>query len=188
MNSAEEQRIAGLCREDPEYFADLYESYIDKIYRFIFYRVHHKETAEDLTSQTFMKALQGIKSFKGGSFSSWLYRIARNTLIDHYRTGKKDIGIEQVPEMAGEEDPPRIAGARIGLERVRKYIDNLPGDQRDIVMMRVWDELSYKEIAEVMGKKEGACKVAFSRAIGRIRKEMPLPLLLLISFYDVISR
>ena len=70
-----------------EHFGEIYDVYIKKIYNFIYYKTHHKETAEDLTSETFRKALSNIKSFDTHrAFSSWLYRIAQNTVIDHYRT------------------------------------------------------------------------------------------------------
>ena len=77
-------------------FGKLYDQHVKKIYEFIYFKTHHKETAEDLTSVTFMKALSNIESFdeKKASFKTWLYRIARNTVIDHYRMKRETADLE----------------------------------------------------------------------------------------------
>ena len=81
-----------------EAFGELYDEYIQRIYKFIYFKTHHRESAEDLTSRVFIKAFEKIKTYNEGksSFSVWLYRIARNTVIDHYRTNKIDINIEDI--------------------------------------------------------------------------------------------
>ena len=95
MDSKEQKLIKDCLGGDLKKFGGLYELYIDKIYKFIYFKTHHKETAEDLVSQTFFKALENIKGFdpSKGKFSSWLYRIARNCVIDYYRTKKAKIDI-----------------------------------------------------------------------------------------------
>ncbi len=152
-------------------FEALYGEYFDKIYRFLFYRVFQKEIAEDLTSKTFLKALEHIDTFdpQKGQFSTWIFRIARNTLIDYWRREVPQVDIEEawgLGEKDGvEEDLDRKAEA----EKIKEKMRNLPQEQGEIVKMRVWDELSYKEISEVLGKTEGACKMAFSRAMQTLR-------------------
>lgn len=163
-------------------FSLLYDSYVKKIYDFIYYRTNHKETAEDLTSRAFMKALEKIGSFDSGkgSFSSWIYRIARNSVIDHYRTKKNDTDIADLWDLDSGDDIEREFDAREKLKKVDQYLKTLKSEQREILIMRVWQEMSYKEIAEILGKSEASCKMSFSRALIKLKKEMPLSLLLLL--------
>lgn len=171
-----------------EKFGGLYETYIDKIYRFVYFKTHHKETAEDLVSQTFFKALQGVKDFDSskGKFSSWLYCIAKNCVIDYYRIKKSEVDIYDIWDLADKQDIRRDSEFKDRLEQTEKYLKNLPGEQRDIILMRVWGDMSYKEIAEIIGKSEDNCKMIFSRAINKLRKEEFLTLLVLLSLIKII--
>lgn len=157
-------------------FGELYDYYIKRIYNFIFYKTHHKETAEDLTSKTFTKVLEKIQQFRlqDGTFNAWIYRIAQNTVIDHYRQHRQH---EDISDAWGIGDQSNIAAdldTRKSLEDVKKYLAVLSPEQRDIVMMRVWQELPYSEIAEIVGKSEENCKVIFSRTMKKLRENMPL--------------
>lgn len=88
-----------------EAFGFLYDNYIKKIYDFIYYKTHHQETAEDLTNATFMKALENIRKFnlQEAYFPAWLYKIARNTVIDHYRTQKNHNNIDDAWDIADKK-------------------------------------------------------------------------------------
>lgn len=169
-------------RGDEKAFGALYDKYIRQIYTFVYYKTHHKETAEDLTSETFFKALKSInRADVDKPFSSWLYKIAQNTVIDHYRSKKNQAhaDIDDVWDISDDTDIIGEIATKEALQNARKYLSKLGSYQRDIVIMRVWQELSYKEIADILGKNEGAIKVAFSRAVAELRKSMPLPLSLL---------
>ena len=170
------------CRDgNLEEFSFLYDKYADKIYNFIFYKTFHKQTAQDLVSVTFMKALEKLDRYdpKKGNFSSWLYRIARNNVIDHYRSKKINLNIDDFWSLVSKDNVEKEVGAKKELDEVKKHITKLGQEQREIVIMRIWDELSYKEISQVLGKSEAACKMIFSRAINSVRAEL-LPLLLII--------
>ncbi len=169
-------------------FSELYKTHIDKIYRFVYFKTHHKQTAEDLVSQTFFKALQNIKDFdpNKGKFSSWLYRIAKNCVIDHYRTRKSEIDIYDIWDLAGTQDIKRDSELKDRLEQVEKHLKHLPGEQRDIILMRTWGEMSYKEIAEIVGKSKDNCKNIFSRSINKLRKEEFLTLFVLLALTKII--
>jgi RNA polymerase sigma-70 factor, ECF subfamily len=162
-------------------FSFLYDKYADKIYNFIFYKTFHKETAQDLVSVTFMKALEKLDQYdpKKGNFSSWLYRIARNNVIDHYRTKKINLNIDEFWSLSAKSDTEKEVSAKRELNEVREHLKKLSSEQKEIIVMRVWDELSYKEISQILGKSEAACKMMFSRAINSVRAEL-LPLLLII--------
>lgn len=178
-----EQEIIEQCKKgNLKEFEKLYDSYFKKIYRFIYYRTGHKETAEDITSQTFIKALEKIQRFdlSRGTFSAWIYCIARNKVIDHYRTRKSELDISGVWGLG--KDPNPDIEARDRLREAENYLKKIKKDQREIVLMRVWDGLSYKEIAEITGKNEANCKMIFSRTIGKLKEEIVL-LLILLSIY-----
>jgi len=162
-----------------ERFTKVYDAYIKKIYNFIYHKTMHRETAEDLTSTVFMKALENIQSFdeSKGSFNAWLYRIARNTVIDHYRTSKDVMDIADAWGLSSKEDILRSVESNEQLERVRGYLETLKPQHREIIIMRVWDQLSYKEIADITGLTEANCKMTFSRAIRRLRDELGMGLL-----------
>lgn len=162
-------------------FGALYEQYIRKIYDFIYYKTYHKEIAEDLSSQTFIKALESINSFDGskGSFGSWIYRIAQNTVIDYYRTRKFDKNIEDVWDLGDEADQDSDLDNKQKLAELRKYLKNFKPIQRNIVILRIWQQLSYKEIAEITNLSEANCKMIYSRVLKQLKLEMPLELFIL---------
>ncbi len=169
-------------------FGNLYQRYVDKIYKFIYYKTHHKETAEDLTSQTFFKALENIKNFDSdkGQFSSWLYRIAKNCVIDYYRTKKETIDIFDAWDLVGREDIKRDSEFKEQLEKVERYLEQFTSEQREIIVMRVWQDMTHKEIAEIIGKSEDSCKMIFSRAINKLRKEEIFALIVLMSLIKIL--
>lgn len=167
------QLVEQVKKGDSLAFGMLYDEYSKKIFDFIYFRTFHRETAEDLTSTTFTKALEKIGSFDPGkgNFGSWIYRIARNTVIDHYRTNKISSDIFEAYDLSTSENIETDFDARDQLAKVQQYLSKLNPEQRELVVMRVWDGLSYREISEVMGKSEDALKVAFSRIMSKMRKE-----------------
>lgn len=158
---------------DRKAFAKLYDRFVTPIYRFVYFRVYNNGLAEDLTSQTFLKAVENIASYdrKKGKFSSWLYRIARNLVIDYYRSRKKTVELDDTWDIPSGVDIEDDAHRNDLAERLKGLMDILTGEQREIVVMRLWQELPYNEIAEVLGKSEAGCKMMFSRAIAKLRDE-----------------
>lgn len=165
-------------------FTKLYDAYHEPLYRFIYYRVHHKETAEDLLSTVFIKALENIKQFNSskGTFGAWVYRIARNTIIDHFRQHKTTDDITTIFDLSDKTNIPRDFDSREQLTKAWKYLANLNSLQRDIVIMRVWDGLSHKEIAETLSMTEASVKMSFSRSLSKLQKELATALVILSIF------
>lgn len=182
---ATERAALDECKEGRlEAFDVLYTRHVDSVYRYLLRRTFIREIAEDLTSTTFLKALESIRSFdpSKGELRAWLYRIARNSLIDHYRdpSHKYAIDIETVFDLPGDEVTNLRVEKSINAEAIHKMLQTLSPDQREIVLLRVWEGLSYKEIAELTGKTENNCKVIFSRTLTELRKNSPSLLLLLL--------
>lgn len=152
-------------------FDALYMRHLKGIYAFIFYRTMERYTAEDLTSQTFLKAFENMHSYnpKKGAFSTWLYRIARNTVHDHFRTLHKHEDIENVWDLAAEDNPFLDTAGHMEQSQIRDALKTLSAEKRELVLLRLWDGLSYKEIADLTGKSEASLKMMFSRTVAELR-------------------
>lgn len=182
MEDTEQQAIQACQKGDLVQFSVLYDKYIKKIYDFIYFRTYHQQTAEDLASSVFLKAIERITSYKfqKGAFSSWLYQIARNTIIDYYRTQKQITNIDSVWGLRTDEDVEIDIDTKEKLKEVRRYLDKIDKEQQEVILMRIWDGLSYKEIAEITKKSETSLKMMFSRSINKLRKEQALILIILL--------
>jgi len=173
-NADERAAIEAAMQGDTARFAELYDAYVRKIYDFIYYKTHHKETAEDLTSETFFKALKNIRQFDTDrSFKSWLYAIAHNAVMDHYRSARPTTDIDDVWDLPGEDNTIRDTETKIALKEVQKHMGKLTPIQRDVLVLRLWQELSHKEIAEIIGKSEANSKMIYSRAIAQLKSSVP---------------
>lgn len=161
-------------------FGMLYDNYLPKIYRFVLLKVSHREEAEDLTHHAFLKAWENIEKYKeeGFPFSSWLYKIARNAIIDHYRSikhSKNDLYLEEVEERMGElpekEEMPidERLDRRMEVFRISSAIKKLKDVEQDIVIMRFVDDLPHEEVARVVGKSVSATKLIQHRAVKKIK-------------------
>jgi RNA polymerase sigma-70 factor (ECF subfamily) len=160
---------------DSESFGKLYDAHIAKIYRFVYLKVGQRQNAEDLAHQVFMNAWKNIGSYKpkGVPFSSWLYKIASNAVIDFYRTAKPYVDIEAVGEEKlgiAEEDAERDLETSIEMERIGEALRLLTDDEQSVVIMKFVNELSNKEISDSLAKTEGAIRVIQHRALRRLKK------------------
>jgi RNA polymerase sigma-70 factor, ECF subfamily len=157
---------------DQEALATLYSASFDKIFRFIYYRVNHLETAEDLTEEVFIKAFNGLtKVKKTASFQPWLYQIARNTVIDYYRSKKEVVDLGEVEDILEHDDG--IIDT-LSLEADSKILltllNELPAEQRIVIKLKFFEELSNPEIAELLHKSEGAVRVIQFRALNKLKE------------------
>lgn len=131
--------------------------------------------AEDLTSDTFMKALANIKNYQytGQPFIAWLYRIASNVVTDYYRAHKVTASLDEGLQMASTAAGPEEAALSLDDQQaVAKAIRTLSPDQQDVVLLRFSGDLRLKEIAEVVGKSEGAVKALMFRALGALKSKL----------------
>lgn len=174
---------------ETEAFGVLYDRYIERIYRFVFYKTFSKEIAEDITSDVFVKALEKIHSYspERGTFSSWLYRVARNSVIDHYRTRKTTLPFEEEFDAPMNDRTEEKLDASETLAQISKYLKTLTPRQQEIVTLRIWEERSYREIADIVGGTEDSVKMAFSRSIRDVREKYgPLAVIGLFACRDLV--
>jgi len=176
------QLVKKCQKGNSEEFGNLYEMYLGKIYRFVYYKTMCKQVAEDLVSKTFLKAFENIGQFDAdkGSFSAWIYRIARNNVIDYYRTRKQDVDISDIWDLKAGENIEVDVENQEKIDELKESIRELKPEQREILMLRIWDDLSYGEIADITGKTKENCRVIFSRTIRGLRKNIVLCLFALL--------
>lgn len=172
LTKDEIQKLAkGWAKGDKEAFSALYDHYIDSIFKFIYFKVKN-EHAEDLTELVFIKAWENRSKYKSklGTFSSWLYTIARNTVIDHYRVFKEFSELhDYLPDESESSNPKLIAQEKINAEKLREAINKLPEAYRDILLLRFIEDMEYEEIANMLGKSEGSIRITQFRAIKELR-------------------
>lgn len=159
-----------------EAFGSLFDHFFDPVYRFVFYKTLHKETAEDITSDVFLKAVEKIHTYRAekAAFSTWLFTIARNAVTDHFRTLKHEKDLEDIWDMAGDSDTLLQADTALVHEKLQQEMGTLTAPEREILILHFWQGYSYKEIATLQGKSEGSIKMASSRAVKRLREKFPL--------------
>lgn len=161
-------------RGDREAFGQLYDKHVRAIYRYVYYRTFDKETSEDVTANVFTKALERLRSFSPRgehSVIAWLYTIARTTLIDVQRKQNRTVSlVDDIMAPSNIESVERS----VDVERIRSALHALPEAQREIIVLRVWEERSYDEIAAIVGKTPSNCKVIFSRGLRTLRESLPL--------------
>jgi len=158
---------------ESEAFGLIYDQYLERIYRFIYLKVSSREEAEDLSQQVFMKAWEAMYRFEdeGLPFSSWLYRIARNLVIDFYRTRRQNIVLEEnIIIEATENSEERALKNHDGEELIKKALKELTEEQKDVIILRFIEGLSYKEIAKITKKNQPALRILQHRALNKLRK------------------
>lgn len=162
---------------DAEAFGALYDRYVDAVYRYAYYRVRNEADAEDVTSEVFYKALRAMPRYEARQpFLAWLYRIARNTIIDRLRRVRPQVSFEDALQHPHAD---RIVDPDAGLERLsdsqalRDAIAQLTPLQQDVIILRYLEGLDTKEIGTIIGRKDGTVRGIEFRALGMLRQVLP---------------
>jgi RNA polymerase sigma-70 factor, ECF subfamily len=156
-------------------FGLLFDEYHESIYRFIASRIQRPSDAEDLTQLVFVKALEALPRYesRGIPFGGWLFRLARNAVIDHVRTRHEHVDIDALVGRAhGDAGPDEIAVVRQELDAVGAALESLTDDQREAINLRFFAGLSAREAADAMGKQEGTVRGLQFRAISSLRRQL----------------
>ena len=172
----DEKRLVQKAKSgDPDAFAQLYDAYMDRIYRYIYFRVTDEVTAEDLTSQVFLKAWESLDRYQtGGSpYLAWLYTIAKNLVIDHYRTRKETVDLDDaVHYTANDPSPDEEVQNRFDIQAMRAAMQTLTDEQQQVLILRFISGLSTESVAEIMEKREGAIRALQMRALHALSRYM----------------
>ncbi|HKY58714.1 MAG TPA: sigma-70 family RNA polymerase sigma factor [Aeromicrobium sp.] len=162
---------------DAEAFGQLYDHYVSGIFRFVYFRVGTTQLAEDLTAETFLRALRSLHTFqwKGKDFAAWLTTIARNLTHDHYksRRTRSEFSTDALPDRPDPgRGPESEALSTLSHDELMQAVAGLPAEQRDCVLMRFVQDLSIAETAQVLGRSEGAVKQLQLRAVRNLAKKL----------------
>lgn len=174
---AEQQLVLRACDGERDAFGELYEATFGRIYRYIYFRVSDDHTAEDLVSRVYLKAWENLPRYHSGNvpFVAWLYTIAHNTVIDHYRTRREHVNLEAASTLPDHSPlPPEQCEQRIENDLLREALQDLTTEQREVVTLKMLDGLSTDEIAARMRKSAGAVRALQMRglqALARICRE-----------------
>jgi RNA polymerase sigma-70 factor (ECF subfamily) len=162
---------------DTEAFGQLYDHYVTGIYRLAFYRLGSKQLAEDITAETFVRALRSISTFtwQGKDFGAWLTTIARNLITDHYKSSRQrlELVVDAVPERTATGPGPEAEVlANLSSADIMRAVQALPPEQRDCILMRFMEGLSIAETAQVLDRSEGAVKQLQLRAVRNLARTL----------------
>ena len=179
MNLKEEKELIKEAKKNPEIFGELYEQHYSKIFGYILKRVADLEIAQDITSETFFKALKKLWQFRWRniSFSAWLYRIASNEIANYFRKNKyKPVSLEKIPEPIYVSNPSiEIFEAEQEIKKhqdflmLQKEIYKLPIKYQEVITLRFFEKKKIKEISEILGKKEGTIKSLLHRGLEKLK-------------------
>jgi RNA polymerase sigma-70 factor (ECF subfamily) len=176
LDEAAVERLVGDAQAgDPRAFGRLFDQYHASVYRYIVSRVHRPSDAEDLTQLVFVKALEALPRYeaRGIPFGGWLFRLARNAVIDHVRTHRDHVGLESASERpGGDAGPDEIVAVRQAFDEVAAALEALTDEQREVIALRFFAGLSAREAAAVMGKQEGTVRGLQFRAIAAMRRTL----------------
>lgn len=178
--------MAALINKNPEFdklvqkakqgdeaaFGQVYDLYFPKVYRFVFYRVNHKEVAEDLTAETFIRVWNKLSEMQGpSSFSAWIYQIARNLVIDYYRSKKATVDLAELENVL-EYEENILEKTNFGFDQQAflAALKNLSSDQQLVIKLKFLEELENDEIAKMLDKTEGAIRVIQHRAVRELKE------------------
>lgn len=158
---------------DSEAFGRLYETSLDRVYRYIYFRVTDDETAEDLTSKVFLKAWESLPRFKAGAspFIAWLYTIAHNAVIDYYRTKRQTAPLDEISSLPSSDPlPDEQYDSLFAARALRESLQQLTGLQRDVVTMKLIDGMSTEQIAARLHRSCGAVRALQMRGLQALAK------------------
>lgn len=159
---------------DKDAFGQIYNLFYKRIFRYCQFNLKYRriEEAQDICQETFLKAYKSISSFserKGGSFQAYLFRIARNLIIDSSRK-KKDVPLKEYLKVEAEGDLDEQIDKKQENQKLKEALDKLPEVERQIVILRYFEELTTAEVAGVIGKREGALRVRSHRVLKKLKE------------------
>lgn len=172
-NKYVEELVSKSQKGDADAFAELYDIFSNQIYRYIYYKVN-KSDVEDLTEMLFLKAWENINKYqnrKKTTFKSWLYRIAHNLVVDHYRLSREHSSLD--PRLSSTDrvaNPKEMVQESLNNENLKKAISKLKKSYQQIIILKFINELSNSEISDILKKSEGNVRILQFRALKALRR------------------
>lgn len=158
---------------DVEAYGALYNIFLDRIYRYVFYQVGNQMLAEDITEEVFVKSWKAIKTCRGReqTFSAWLYRIARNHIIDTRRKTHREVNLDtsNLPET---ENAETVAETSLEWRTILEAVSSLPEQQKEVILLKFLQEADNTEIEQITGKRQGAIRALQMRALSGLRRRL----------------
>ncbi len=184
MELEEEKKVIEKAQKDPKVFGELYEKYYSQVFGHILKRTKNLEVAQDITGETFFKALKNLSRFhwRNISISIWLYRIANNEIANYYRKNKYPVSLEILNQEEGfgpialHNPEQEFIEARGELERHQDFLEiqgkiaKLSIKYQEVITLRFFEKKEIREISEILGKKEGTIKSLLHRGLEKLRK------------------
>ena len=169
-----DETLAGRVSGDPQAFGELYRRYLQRIYAYHLMRTGNVADAQDLTSQTFLAALEGISSFRyQGSFAAWLLGIAHHKIADHYRHNPEMVELEAAVDTPSPQPKlEEVVERGLRLEQVSQALDNLLPERAEALALRIFGQLSATDTGKVMKKSAGAVRTLVYRALQDLRQHL----------------
>jgi len=176
--SLDDARLAQHARTDPEAFAELYRRHVQSVYRYHLAHTSNVKDAEDLTSQTFMAALEGIRSYRGtGPYITWLMGIASRKRARFFRVNKPEVPLDEVLHIPTPSLPTdKAAARRIQTDQIIRALKNISQDRAEALILCFFSGLNFAEAGLVLGKSEGAVKMLISRGLQDLRTRSSIAL------------
>jgi RNA polymerase sigma-70 factor (ECF subfamily) len=166
-------RLVEAARKDPAAFGRLYNHFVQPVYRYLYSHVGTVHDAEDLTSQTFMTAYESLPRYRErGYFSAWLFRIARSRMVDHFRGSRREVGLQAVERIKATHDALGQVIQDEELNRLNALVYELTEEEQDLIRLRYIADLSFAEMADLLGKREDAVKKSVYRLLARLKSQM----------------
>jgi RNA polymerase sigma-70 factor, ECF subfamily len=175
---ADTSLIEQALNRDPEAFTSLYELYVERVFRHVYYHLSDRSEAEDITQEVFVRAWKAISHYKntGAPFMAWLITIARHLITDHFRSTKRLVTLTDMGMIECEgADPEQIVADNLNRSFMRNAIMKLKGEKKDVILMRFIDGFTYEEIAKALNKSEGAVRVIQFRALKDLKQILGSP-------------
>ena len=172
-SESDELKMIRAAKRDPKAFGELYQLYVEQVFRYLYSRMGNVHEAEDTTAQTFMAAFESLDKFKHEEhFASWLFAIARNKAMDHFRKRKNTTSIDDVDEIPVENDPLYGVIQSEQTAALSKLVQALPEEDRDLLRLRFLANMSFREIAYLLQRNEEAVKKSIYRLLARLHSQL----------------
>lgn len=172
-HDTDESNMIQAARQDPKAFGELYLRYVERVFNYLYSRTGNLHEAEDITAQTFLAAFESFNKFQQeGHFASWLFSIAHNKAMDHFRQRKRIASMDEINDIPVEYDPLSGVIQSESVAALSKLIQALPEEERELLRLRFLAAMSFPEIAHFLHRNQDAVKKSIYRLLARLHSQL----------------